>query len=442
MRGGLLLDLGRADEAMGVYEKLLSGQLDPGLSSWPGRASATPYERKGKLEEARAVFAKLGADGNWPSTRTGPVYHEARPRRAARQPGRRPRGSITRCWKRTRPPRCGRDLESTRGARAEVSRAPFPPPAPSPSRGRGRGAGRLARRRLRLRHRPPPGRTGGLRPPARDLCRSPGARRCTITALFEPSPEECASAVLAQAAWSSARARPVVGVAPETGHLDWATPVSGGVDSAARFDSARGQVYLGADDGSFYAVDPGDRHHPLDLPGQGRDRTPGGGRGRPGLRRQRRGSRGRARGGHRKVALAVRARHARRLHHPRLRRPAPRRRRRSWPASPTATSSRWPPRRVTYSGRAPSPPPRISSSTSTRRRPWSATSRSCPPTRAASTRVDPRDGTVRWRLGIEGVGDVTAAAGPPLFRAPRQGLHAASWTVASSGGRASPRRAT
>ena len=32
--------------------------------------------------------------------------------------------------------------------------------------------------------------------------------------------------------------------------------MSGGIDSEARFDAARGQVYLGADDGSFYAVDP------------------------------------------------------------------------------------------------------------------------------------------------------------------------------------------
>ena len=31
--------------------------------------------------------------------------------------------------------------------------------------------------------------------------------------------------------------------------------MSGGVDSEARFDAARGQVYMGADDGSFYAVD-------------------------------------------------------------------------------------------------------------------------------------------------------------------------------------------
>jgi outer membrane protein assembly factor BamB len=33
------------------------------------------------------------------------------------------------------------------------------------------------------------------------------------------------------------------------------TSVSGGVDSEARFERPRGQVYVGADDGSFYAVD-------------------------------------------------------------------------------------------------------------------------------------------------------------------------------------------
>jgi len=75
--------------------------------------------------------------------------------------------------------------------------------------------------------------------------------------LFEPAPEECASAVLAQGRLVlGSRAASVVGVAPETGHLDWVTTVSGGVDGEARFDAARGQVYLGADDGSFYAVDP------------------------------------------------------------------------------------------------------------------------------------------------------------------------------------------
>jgi outer membrane protein assembly factor BamB len=76
-------------------------------------------------------------------------------------------------------------------------------------------------------------------------------------ALFEPAPEECASGVLAGGRLViGSRGANVVGVAPDTGHVDWATEVSGGVDSAAAFDGVRGQVYLGADDGSFYAVDP------------------------------------------------------------------------------------------------------------------------------------------------------------------------------------------
>ena len=39
--------------------------------------------------------------------------------------------------------------------------------------------------------------------------------------------------------------------------------------------------------------------------------------------------------------------------------------------------------------------------------------------------LDPKDGSVRWRIGIEGVGDVTSAGGRLYFVAPRQGLHAA-----------------
>jgi outer membrane protein assembly factor BamB len=75
--------------------------------------------------------------------------------------------------------------------------------------------------------------------------------------LFEPAPEECAAGVLAQGRLViGSRAANVVGVAPDTGHVDWVTSVSGGIDGDARFDAARGQVYLGADDGSFYAVDP------------------------------------------------------------------------------------------------------------------------------------------------------------------------------------------
>jgi len=75
--------------------------------------------------------------------------------------------------------------------------------------------------------------------------------------LFEPAPEECATGALAGGHLViGSRAGNVVGVAPETGHVDWVTGVSGGVDSVARYDAARGQVYLGADDGSFYAIDP------------------------------------------------------------------------------------------------------------------------------------------------------------------------------------------
>jgi outer membrane protein assembly factor BamB len=74
---------------------------------------------------------------------------------------------------------------------------------------------------------------------------------------FEPAPEECASGVLAGGRLVlGTRAASIVGVSVGTGRVDWQTPISGGVDSEARLDPARGQVYIGADDGGFYAVDP------------------------------------------------------------------------------------------------------------------------------------------------------------------------------------------
>ncbi len=77
--------------------------------------------------------------------------------------------------------------------------------------------------------------------------------------LFEPQPEECASGALAgDRLVIGTRAGTVVGVRIVDGHIDWATGVTGGIDSPARFDAKRGQVYVGADDGSFYAVDPRD----------------------------------------------------------------------------------------------------------------------------------------------------------------------------------------
>jgi len=79
--------------------------------------------------------------------------------------------------------------------------------------------------------------------------------------LFEPRPEECASGALAgDRLVIGSRGASVVGVRLADGHIDWATPVSGGVDGPARFDAKRGQVYVGADDGSFYAMDPANGH--------------------------------------------------------------------------------------------------------------------------------------------------------------------------------------
>ena len=75
-------------------------------------------------------------------------------------------------------------------------------------------------------------------------------------ALFQPQPEECASGALAgDHLVIGSRGASVVGVRLVDGHIDWSTKVSGGIDSDARFDEPRGQVLLGADDGSFYAVD-------------------------------------------------------------------------------------------------------------------------------------------------------------------------------------------
>jgi tetratricopeptide (TPR) repeat protein len=80
VRGGLLLDLGRADEAQADYEKILSGKLDPRLRFLAREGLGYAYERKGKLAEAQAAFAKLGSDaagmGNFYKDRAR--YHEAR----------------------------------------------------------------------------------------------------------------------------------------------------------------------------------------------------------------------------------------------------------------------------------------------------------------------------------------------------------------------------
>jgi tetratricopeptide (TPR) repeat protein len=62
VRGGLLLSLGRADEAQPIYEKLLAGRLDERLRFLAREGLGYTLEKKGKLAEAQATFAKLGTD--------------------------------------------------------------------------------------------------------------------------------------------------------------------------------------------------------------------------------------------------------------------------------------------------------------------------------------------------------------------------------------------
>jgi hypothetical protein len=80
VRGSLFLDLGRADEAQALYEKLLNDRLEPRLRFLAREGLGYAFERKGKLPEAQATFAKLGTDatslGDFYKDRAR--YHEAR----------------------------------------------------------------------------------------------------------------------------------------------------------------------------------------------------------------------------------------------------------------------------------------------------------------------------------------------------------------------------
>lgn len=243
--------------------------------------------------------------------------------------------------------------------------------------------------------------------------------------LFEPAPEECASGVLANGRLViGSRAAAIVGVAPETGHLDWVTAVSGGIDSEARFDAARGQVYLGADDGSFYAVDPGSGKLRWTYHGKGAIERP-------------------AEIGPELVYVASAADRVVAL-------------------EPGSGKWRWQyerdmPEGFTIHGYA---GPRlhgaqllagfadgyfVSLSASSGEVTWAKSLAAASDqfvdvdtTPAFSNdltyvssysgglyAIDARDGTIRWRIGIEGVGDVTAASDRLYFVAPRYGLHAA-----------------
>jgi tetratricopeptide (TPR) repeat protein len=80
VRGSLLLSLSRADEAQALYEKLLSGRLDARLRFLAREGLGYAYEKKGKLTEAQATFAKLGTDatGLGAFYKDRARYHDAR----------------------------------------------------------------------------------------------------------------------------------------------------------------------------------------------------------------------------------------------------------------------------------------------------------------------------------------------------------------------------
>jgi outer membrane protein assembly factor BamB len=73
--------------------------------------------------------------------------------------------------------------------------------------------------------------------------------------MFEPRPEECAAGVVVgDKLVVGSRAGKMVALSAADGRTVWSTPVSGGIDAEARFDAKRGQVYVGSDDGWFYAL--------------------------------------------------------------------------------------------------------------------------------------------------------------------------------------------
>jgi outer membrane protein assembly factor BamB len=244
--------------------------------------------------------------------------------------------------------------------------------------------------------------------------------------LFEPAPEECATGVLAQgrlvigsrAGARSSASRPET--ATSTGDLR-----VGGVDSEARFDASRGQAYVGADDGSFYAVDVKTGAIRLVISRQGR-RSNAPPRSDPTWSTS-------ATAADRIVALEPatesgagnRTRHARGVHDPRLRGSAPCAASSCCPGLPTVTSSRCQRPAARWCGRSPSAAASdqfvdVDSTPALTKDAAYVSSYS-----GGLYSLDPRDGSVRWRLGIEGVGDVTADADRLYFVAPRYGLHAA-----------------
>jgi outer membrane protein assembly factor BamB len=75
-------------------------------------------------------------------------------------------------------------------------------------------------------------------------------------AMFAARPEECATgAVVGDRLVIGSRDGKMVALALDDGRQLWSTPVSGGIDSEARYDERLKLVYVGTDDGSVYALD-------------------------------------------------------------------------------------------------------------------------------------------------------------------------------------------
>jgi len=80
MRGGVLLAIGRFDDALGAYDAALSARLDARLRFLAHEGQGYAYEGKGDLDKAAAAFAKIAADAGafQGFYQDASLYHKAR----------------------------------------------------------------------------------------------------------------------------------------------------------------------------------------------------------------------------------------------------------------------------------------------------------------------------------------------------------------------------